>query len=75
MAATLSSSSHSWSTDGTLAQGSHSGTEEHTCVELAKLSISVGICDSKAPDAGYLALPAESFARLIQQLKQDRPDT
>jgi hypothetical protein len=35
-------------------KSSHSGTEEHTCVELAKLDVSVGIRDSVDPDAGHL---------------------
>jgi hypothetical protein len=61
----------------TWRKSSRSGgtTTQSDCVEVAQLNHAVGIRDSKAPDAGYLALPAEGFARLVQQLKQGRPDT
>lgn len=40
------------------------------CVEVAALAKVRGIRDSKAPDAGYLALSPESFAQLITRVKR-----
>jgi hypothetical protein len=56
---------------------SHSGgggTDGQECVELAHLTEGIGIRDSKAPDAGHLALPATSFTQLIQRVKQGHLD-
>lgn len=35
------------------------------------LSRAVGIRDSKAPDAGHLALPVGDFAHLVARVKRD----
>ncbi|WP_412519935.1 DUF397 domain-containing protein [Actinomadura madurae] len=40
------------------------------CVELAALADSIGVRDSKAPDAGHLTLSPESFAQLIAAMKR-----
>ena len=39
------------------------------CVELAALTDTVGIRDSKAPEAGHLTLSAESFVQLVAAVK------
>ncbi|MEU9837798.1 DUF397 domain-containing protein [Actinomadura sp. NPDC048032] len=41
------------------------------CVELAALPHAIGIRDSKAPDAGHLALTRRAFADLLARAKQD----
>lgn len=41
------------------------------CVELAALPHAIGIRDSKAPDAGHLALTPRAFADLLTHAKQD----
>jgi hypothetical protein len=60
----------------TWRKSSHSGqggTEE--CVEVAGRSRVVCVRDSKAPGAGHLELPRESFAALLDHLKSYRPTT
>jgi hypothetical protein len=52
--------------------GGGSGGQE--CVELARIAGAIGIRDSKAPEAGLLALTPEVFARLVAQMKRDEPD-
>jgi hypothetical protein len=52
--------------------GSTSGQSD--CVELAQLPGVVGLRDSKAPDAGHLSLPVESFADLIARVKRAELD-
>ncbi|MFD0857092.1 DUF397 domain-containing protein [Actinomadura adrarensis] len=54
-------------------KSSHSGTNESACVELADLGASIGIRDSKAPEAGHIVLTSATFAELIQQVKQTHP--
>jgi hypothetical protein len=48
--------------------GGGSGGQE--CVELAGLPGGIGIRDSKAPDAGHLAISRDEFAGLVQRIKQ-----
>ncbi|TDC56231.1 DUF397 domain-containing protein [Actinomadura sp. KC345] len=50
-------SSHS--SDGTTSQ----------CVEIAQLTGSIGVRDSKDPGGGHLALTSEAFARLVERIK------
>ncbi|SEG23368.1 protein of unknown function [Thermomonospora echinospora] len=51
-------------------KSSHSGATQGTdCVELAALPEGVGLRDSKAPDAGHLTISPESFAALLEQIK------
>ncbi|MFC5747320.1 DUF397 domain-containing protein [Actinomadura rugatobispora] len=66
----------SWASDSgriTWRKSSHSGgtTAQSDCVELARLSGAVGVRDSKAPEAGHLALTAEAFARLVARVRRD----
>ncbi|WP_067807604.1 DUF397 domain-containing protein [Actinomadura formosensis] len=44
------------------------------CVELARLSRTVGVRDSKAPEAGHLSFSPESFSELVARIKQDELD-
>lgn len=55
-------------------KSSHSteGTSDQ-CVEVASLANGVGVRDSKAPEAGYLALSPAAFAELVAWLKGDVP--
>jgi hypothetical protein len=39
-------------------------------VELAALTGTIGVRDSKAPDAGHLTLSSESFAQFITAVKR-----
>jgi hypothetical protein len=41
-------------------------------VELAAYSGTVGVRDSKAPEAGCLTLSAEGFAQLVSAAKADK---
>ncbi|RAY12836.1 DUF397 domain-containing protein [Actinomadura craniellae] len=43
------------------------------CVEVAALTGSIGIRDSKAPEAGHLRLSNEDFAALIASVKHNEP--
>jgi hypothetical protein len=52
-------------------KSSHSGTEQGDCVEVADLSSSVGIRDSKNPQLGHLTLTPQAFAALLARAKQD----
>ncbi|WP_433143830.1 DUF397 domain-containing protein [Actinomadura nitritigenes] len=45
------------------------GTSDQ-CVEVADLDGRVGVRDSKAPEAGHLALTPNAFAALVARLKQ-----
>ncbi|TMQ80703.1 DUF397 domain-containing protein [Actinomadura soli] len=42
------------------------------CVELAALTGTIGVRDSKAPQAGHLTLSAEDFAQLVGAVKADK---
>ncbi|GAA4240054.1 hypothetical protein GCM10022254_63350 [Actinomadura meridiana] len=39
------------------------------CVEVAAISDSIGVRDSKNPGNGHLTLTAEQFAALLQRVK------
>ncbi|MEU9871676.1 DUF397 domain-containing protein [Actinomadura sp. NPDC048021] len=41
------------------------------CVELATFPHAIAIRDSKAPDAGHLALTPQAFAVLLSRAKRD----
>ncbi|WP_337193684.1 DUF397 domain-containing protein [Actinomadura rayongensis] len=43
--------------------------ENRDCVELASLSLAVGVRDSKAPYAGHLAVRVGEFRRLVAEVK------
>ncbi|MEU9018071.1 DUF397 domain-containing protein [Actinomadura sp. NPDC048394] len=49
------------------------GTEE--CVEVARLSETIAVRDSKNPEAEHLELPHHAFAALLDHLKSYRPTT
>ncbi|WP_308800809.1 DUF397 domain-containing protein [Actinomadura sp. K4S16] len=49
-------------------RSSRSG-QNGNCVEVSRDATYVAFRDSKAPDAGYLTLSAESFAQLVQRAK------
>ncbi|WP_433143827.1 DUF397 domain-containing protein [Actinomadura nitritigenes] len=48
--------------------GGGSGGQE--CVEVADLMSAVGVRDSKAPEAGHLALTPGAFADLVARVKR-----
>lgn len=53
---------------------SRSGTGtagRHECVEVASLSGSISVRDSKHPEHGHLAVISEAFASLTDQLRRD----
>jgi len=43
-------------------------------VELARLDASVGIRDSKAPEAGYLTVSPEALSALVGRIKAGELD-
>ncbi|MFF0523261.1 DUF397 domain-containing protein [Actinomadura nitritigenes] len=49
--------------------GGGSGGQE--CVEVADLIDAVGVRDSRASEAGHLALSPAAFAELLASLKRD----
>jgi hypothetical protein len=51
------------------------GSSEHSdCVEVAQLPGTVGVRDSKAPEAGHLSFPVPAFAELVARVKRDELD-
>jgi hypothetical protein len=44
------------------------------CVELARLTPAIGVRDSKAPEAGHLALSPTIAAELIARVKRNELD-
>ncbi|MFI0454388.1 DUF397 domain-containing protein [Actinomadura sp. 6N118] len=46
------------------------GEDNSNCVEIARLAEGIGVRDSKAPDAGDLALSTENFADLVARVKR-----
>ncbi|XRQ10303.1 DUF397 domain-containing protein [Actinomadura welshii] len=50
-------------------KSSKSTTQGGECVEVAALSDAIGVRDSKSPQGGHLALSRESFATLVQRVK------
>jgi hypothetical protein len=57
-------------------KSSRSGTggNQSDCVEVAALTSTVGVRDSKAPGTGHLSLGRTEFAALVQKIKNDRLD-
>ncbi|WP_067482687.1 DUF397 domain-containing protein [Actinomadura hibisca] len=51
-------------------KASASGNDGGHCVELADLGLSVGVRDSKAPDAGHLTLDRGTLAALVEAVKR-----
>jgi hypothetical protein len=49
-----------------------SGEVNSDCVELARLSGSIAIRDSKHPEHGHLTLSAEAFGTLVNRVKGHR---
>lgn len=62
------------SSNPTWRKSTHSGTQEGDCVEVADLGGTIGIRDSKAPDAGHLTVSAECFADLLSRVKRSADD-
>ncbi|URM95125.1 DUF397 domain-containing protein [Actinomadura madurae] len=50
-------------------KSSRSTTQGGECVEIAVLSSTIGIRDSKNPDRGHLTLSPAAFTELVRQLK------
>jgi hypothetical protein len=51
-------------------KSSYSGmVNDSACVELGRLSDSVGLRDSKHPESGHLSLSREVFSRLLTELR------
>ncbi|MFC0042752.1 DUF397 domain-containing protein [Actinomadura rayongensis] len=50
-------------------KSSRSNPQGGDCVELAALLSCVGVRDSKAPDAGHLAVRVGEFRRLVAEVK------
>ncbi|TDC49686.1 DUF397 domain-containing protein [Actinomadura sp. KC345] len=61
----------------TWRKSSHSGgaTTQSDCVEVARLDGTVGLRDSKAPDAGHLSLSPAAFHELLSRVKRHDLDT
>ena len=55
----------------TWRKSSRSNTTGGDCVEVADLAGTIGLRDSKAPDAGHLSVSAASFADLLARVKRD----
>ncbi|TYB48694.1 DUF397 domain-containing protein [Actinomadura chibensis] len=55
-------------------KSSRSNTSGEECVEVAALVEGCGIRDSKAPEAGHLAVSIEGFARLVVAVKAGELD-
>lgn len=46
------------------------GVNDNACVELARLGGTVGVRDSKNPDAGHLGLSRREFSQLVARIKR-----
>lgn len=51
-------------------KSSKSTNQGGECVEVAAFTGAVGVRDSKNPEAGHLTLSRESFATLVQHIKE-----
>ncbi|SFP18736.1 DUF397 domain-containing protein [Actinomadura madurae] len=51
-------------------KASRSSTTGGDCVEVADFSSVIGVRDSRAPDAGHLALSPKTFSQLIAAIKR-----
>jgi hypothetical protein len=61
----------------TWRKSSHSGgggSGGQDCVEIARLAESIGIRDSKSPDAGHLSISRAAFTHLITRTKRADPN-
>jgi hypothetical protein len=58
-----------WRKSSRSGSGAGGGQE---CVELASLAGTVGVRDSKAPEAGHLMISTKSFAQLVNAAKADK---
>ncbi|MFI0352474.1 DUF397 domain-containing protein [Actinomadura sp. 9N407] len=56
----------------TWRKSSHSNGAGGACVEVAALSTSIGVRDSKAPDAGHLKFGPQAWATFITQVRNGR---
>ncbi|MER6814429.1 DUF397 domain-containing protein [Spirillospora sp. NPDC000708] len=54
----------------TWRKASRSSTTGGECVEVADLDVTIGVRDSKAPEAGHLTLSPDDFAQLIDRVKR-----
>jgi hypothetical protein len=52
-------------------KSSRSGPQGGDCVEVAKLSGTIGLRDSKNPSGGHVAVEIGQFAALVQRIKRD----
>ncbi|MGI5324192.1 DUF397 domain-containing protein [Actinomadura nitritigenes] len=50
-------------------KASRSSTTGGDCVEVAHIGGAIGMRDSKAPEAGHLAVSYKGFAQLIDRVK------
>lgn len=55
-------------------KSTYSGVQEGNCVEVADLGDTVGLRDSKAPDAGHLTVSATCFADLVARVRRGEHD-
>lgn len=53
----------------TWRRSSYSTGNGNNCVEMASLGDAVGVRDSKAPDAGALLLPRETWREIAARVK------
>jgi hypothetical protein len=44
------------------------------CVEVAKLSETIGVRDSKQPEAGHLSIDRDQFTVLVERVKRSELD-
>jgi Domain of unknown function (DUF397) len=59
----------------TWRKSTYSGAgEERACVELARLTGTVAVRDSKHPEDGHLSLDGHSFGRLVDRIKSGELD-
>jgi hypothetical protein len=55
-------------------KSSHSYVEENSCVEVAGMASGIGVRDSKAPQAGHLALDISDWRNMLETIKTGRLD-
>ncbi|WP_207934614.1 DUF397 domain-containing protein [Actinomadura sp. KC06] len=54
-------------------RSSHSGSDGN-CVEVAELNLSLGVRDSKAPDAGHFTFGPQVWGAFVAEAKAGRYD-
>ncbi|TMR05520.1 DUF397 domain-containing protein [Actinomadura soli] len=54
-------------------KSSHSGSNGN-CVEVADLTLSLGVRDSKAPDAGHFTFNPQAWGAFVTEAKAGRYD-